>query len=357
MKYDYLVLGTGLAGSLLIHALIRRGRKVLVFDPCLAQTTSRVAAGLFNPLTGPTMAMTWRADVLFDFLHRYYPALEEELETSFFRTMHMYRPFTDYAEQNDWLGRQHDAKYGQYLHKVYTEHHPDGDVHDHFGGLMLSKTGYVETAPMLDALRAYIGDRADLIPERCIEQEVRAERRGIEYGKYRASRFVMCTGIDQIQAGSWFNWLPIRPLKGEILTIKTDRPLKTLYNRACFIIPGTDSIHRAGSTYCRGDNSTNTTEKARSEISIRIRTLLRRGFDVVGQQAGVRPTVPDRRPLLGTHPQSDRVAVFNGLGTKGVTLAPYYAEQMARFLEHGTELDPEVNIKRYYSLYFESLVE
>ena len=61
-------------------------------------------------------------------------------------------------------------------------------------------------------------------------------------------------------------------------------------------------------------------------------------------------TVKDRRPLIGLHPKHPQLAVFNGMGTKAVMLAPYFAIAFSDFLETGKELNSEVDIKRYYTL-------
>jgi glycine/D-amino acid oxidase-like deaminating enzyme len=81
---------------------------------------------------------------------------------------------------------------------------------------------------------------------------------------------------------------------------------------------------------------------------------LKKPYQIIEQQAGIRPSTDDRRPFIGLHPEHSELAIFNGLGTKGVTFTLYFSEQFAKFLESGEELDPEVNIERVFSLYFRS---
>ena len=61
----------------------------------------------------------------------------------------------------------------------------------------------------------------------------------------------------------------------------------------------------------------------------------------------IRPTVADKRPLLGLHPTLPQLAIFNGLGTKGASLGPYFAEQMTNFLLDKQDLEHEANISRF----------
>ena len=51
MKVDYLIIGQGLAGSLLAWELIQRRCSVVVVDNG-NENASQIAAGLINPITG-----------------------------------------------------------------------------------------------------------------------------------------------------------------------------------------------------------------------------------------------------------------------------------------------------------------
>ena len=64
-------------------------------------------------------------------------------------------------------------------------------------------------------------------------------------------------------------------------------------------------------------------------------------------EAGVRPTTGDRRPLLGVHKDNHRLAFFNGLGTRGVMIAPLMAKKLYQFLENDQALDKEIDISRF----------
>jgi glycine/D-amino acid oxidase-like deaminating enzyme len=82
-----------------------------------------------------------------------------------------------------------------------------------------------------------------------------------------------------------------------------------------------------------------------------LKELIRLPYEIVDQNWGIRPTTPDRRPLLGSHPTYENRVILNGFGTKGVSLAPFFSGQLAAWLEGESEITPEVNIRRYKSLY------
>ncbi len=168
-----------------------------------------------------------------------------------------------------------------------------------------------------------------------------------------ARKIIFCTG-HQIVRSRYFNWLPVSPLKGELLKLKMEADFKTIFNKKGFIIPRGGGIFVAGSTYNRDDMSDNATERGRDEICQKLNTLIKLNYEIMGQVAGFRPVTTTRRPIAGLHPEHSALCVFNGLGTKGVSLAPYFSEQLAGCLENGNNLDDEIDIKKYYSLYYES---
>ncbi|MCW3075505.1 MAG: dependent oxidoreductase [Bacteroidetes bacterium] len=74
-------------------------------------------------------------------------------------------------------------------------------------------------------------------------------------------------------------------------------------------------------------------------------------YQILKHEAGVRPSSKDRRPIVGPHPLHSNMHVFNGLGTKGVMLAPYFANNFVLFYLQKQPLNPEINIKRFYNLF------
>jgi glycine/D-amino acid oxidase-like deaminating enzyme len=152
-----------------------------------------------------------------------------------------------------------------------------------------------------------------------------------------------------------FSWLPWNPAKGEILTIKILSEIswgEEIVNAGIFIVPIGNQTYRVGATYAWHEFSFLPTEKARIDLIAKLDKLLKVSYQIIGQEAGVRPATKLRRPFVGLHPEQKRFAIFNGLGSKGVSLAPYFAQQLVDFLENNQEINPEANIEQYYPLYF-----
>jgi glycine/D-amino acid oxidase-like deaminating enzyme len=126
-----------------------------------------------------------------------------------------------------------------------------------------------------------------------------------------------------------------------------DLNLNVIINTSIFILPLGDNLFKVGATYNWEDKTDLPTEDGKVELVERIREILQCEFEIVSHFAGVRPTVKDRRPLLGTHPSHKNIHILNGLGTRGVMLAPAMALDLFNYIENQKPLDKSVDIQRY----------
>jgi glycine oxidase len=347
---DYIIVGQGLAGSAVAIQLLQRGKKIVVIDEFANNNSTLVAAGLFNPITGKNSVKTWLADELFLYLHRYYPAVEGLTGRKFFFQLPLYRPFTSAAEQNEWMGRSAESSYENYVDTLHTSSPFEG-LNDPFGGMVLKNTGYINTATYVSAVREYIRSQAVFLNTRFDEDKIQFGSTYVEYNGYRADKIILCQG-ESTGGSKWFKELAVRPLKGETLTIKTSWEKQVIVNRGVYMVPtGSLGEYRIGSTYNFNDSSAGITTEGRNELETKLKELIKFPYTVVGHNWGRRPTTDNRKPILGAHPVSDRLIIFNGLGTKGVSLAPYFSEVLVRWMENNTPIHKEVDVTRYKLLY------
>ena len=341
--FDYIIVGQGLAGSCLALQLLKRKKRILIVDQYNKQAATQVAAGLFNPVTGRKMSKTWKADELFPYLHQFYREAEQVTRQQFFFPMPLYRPFVSVEEQNEWMGKSVNEGLYPYIEAVHIAPAEPDFVKNSYGGLSLKQCGYLDTIKFSSAVRAYLSQHAELLEERFDEDKLIVHSEGIEYKGYHAFKIIFCRGIEEL-SGKLFSWVPIRPLKGETLTIKTDCSITTIYNRGVYAVPG---IWRVGATYQVNDITPAISEAARKELIEKLNDLIAFPYEVITQSWGIRPTTPDRKPILGAHPEYPSVVIFNGLGTKGVSLAPYFSKVLASSLENAAPINKEVDIERY----------
>jgi glycine oxidase len=89
------------------------------------------------------------------------------------------------------------------------------------------------------------------------------------------------------------------------------------------------------------------TEEGKLELIERIKEIITCDFEIMEHFAGVRPTVKDRRPLVGTHADYNSVHILNGLGTRGVMLGPAMAIALFDYIENEIPLEKEIDINRF----------
>ena len=348
---DYIIVGQGIAGSCLAIRLLDLGKKILVIDEPDRNSSSRIAAGMFNPVTGQKMVRTWLADELFPALHTFYQSIEQSTQERFFHSVPLYRPFISVEEQNEWMGRSVDPMYEGYIDKIYTRDHFAG-VKNSFGGLLLQQCGYVNTQTFIRAVGKRIRDEATFLEAHFDAGEVDPSGDKVRYRAFEAEKIIFCQGVHD---NPWFNWLPVRPLKGETISIQTSFREQVIINRGVYILPAdTTGRQRVGSTYDVHDRTEGITTVARQALEEKTSALLAFPYHTVDHQWGWRPSSPDRRPMLGAHPEFKKMIVFNGLGTKGISLAPYFSMVLTRWMENQIPLNKEVDIERYKSLYWNS---
>ncbi len=352
-KLDCLIIGQGLAGSALAVQMLTRGWRILVINRADSAAPSQIAAGLFNPVTGKMLAKTWMADDLFPFLHRYYRQVEQITGEHFYYPLPIYVPFADAREQNEWMGRSTDESIGHYVKQVFTTSQYPGVLNDALGGYVLDQCGYVDTRRYVTAVRTWLEQQGCYVTGSVEPGDLRVGHSGVKFGRFEADVAVFCEGVG-VFANPWFDWVPVKPLKGEMLAVRGKFLRDVIVNRGVYMVPGASDIWHVGATYEREFESPAPTEEGRRVLEERLRALTPVPYEVVDQKAGVRPSTPDRRPLIGTHPEHSNLLIFNGMGTKGVSLAPYFSAEIVAWFQKEKQLPGPVDITRYKSLYWNS---
>lgn len=350
--YEFLIIGQGIGGTSVAWHLYDSGKSFQIAGDSSMPSSSRVAAGIFNPLTGKKLVKTWLADDLFPYARTFYGGLEQRLGCKLMHLTPIYRPFRSIEEQNTYLAQTADPGISPYVASTPDPASEMPHVHAGFGGLEVVQAGWIDLPALLDASRAYFQERNLYVEATFDASDLSRTDEGIEWRGKRFKTVIFSQGFFALQ-NDWFNWLPFTPVKGQILEITTDVSLKPyIINQGIFALPVSENRMKVGATYSWNPLDWEATDAATEELELKLRGLLNADYTLTGAQAGIRPSVRDRRPLIGIHPEFANVCIFNGLGTKGVTLAPFLAKEFCNHLIYGKELNPLVNIKRYFSLYF-----
>lgn len=348
MTTDFLIIGQGLAGSLLAWELMQRGCSVLVVDNG-NENASQVAAGLINPVTGMRLVKSGDVDTLLPAARSCYSQLATFFQQEFFVEKPMIRIFSSENELNSAEKRVTDPDYLAYLNNIHPKANSTGDFATPFGYLEQKQTGYLLTRPLLDCLKSF------LISRNCyriadFDYTEIVLKPGLHWRDISPKQIIFCEGY-QATKNPWFSWLPFQPVKGEILTLNHQSELPDkIINYGNWLIPLSATQIRIGATFDRENINTNTTETGKNELLMALGKLSPglKSSTIIRHEANIRPSTRDRHPFIGRHPVQNQLWIFNGFGAKGSLQIPWYCQRFADTSLEDEPLPSYCDIRRHY---------
>lgn len=345
MQVDYIIVGIGLAGISFCEQLKANKKTFVVFDNA-SQQSSTVAGGLYNPVVLKRFTPVWKCKEQLDLALPMYTKLEAELHVKLDYKIPVYRKFASLEEQNDWFAASDKAILSDYLSsKIIKNKNEAVDASLGFGEVL--ETGRIDVKTLMDAYKEDL-IKNDLFFETVFNYDnLKNHDDSVQYENINAKYIVFAEGFG-VKQNPFFKELPLVPAKGELLIVhapnlKIDYVLKA----GVFLIPLGDDLYIVGATYEWKDLSNDITANAKDELLNKLKKLINCGFEVINQVAGIRPTVKDRRPLVGQHETYKNIYILNGLGTRGVMIGPYVAKQLYEFIENNIPLENEIDIARF----------
>lgn len=341
---DFLIVGSGLAGISFAEVALNNNKSILVFDND-SQNSSKIAGGLYNPVILKRFSEVWKAEEQLKLMKDFYAIVEEKLKTKFDFSTPILRKFFSIEEQNNWFSASDKTGLAPFLSTAIITKKYDGITSPFNYGEVLH-TGYVDTALLLTKYRTYLKDKELLIQDSFDYSLLEIKTDSVIYKGIEAKNIVFAEGFG-MHENPFFKYLPLDGTKGELFIIKaTDLNLDVIVNTSVFILPLGDNLFKVGATYNWKDKTDLPTLEGRQELLERINEIIDCEFEVIAHFAGVRPTVYDRRPLIGTHVDHKSLHLLNGLGTRGVMLGPSMANALFDAIVNGIALDPAIDIKR-----------
>ncbi|MEL6865808.1 MAG: FAD-binding oxidoreductase [Bacteroidota bacterium] len=345
-RVDVLIVGQGLAGSLVAFYLEKAGKRVMVVDKQHEGASSKIAAGIVNPITGRRFVKSWMIDELLPVARVCYRELEESLGVKLLYQRSIYRLLDSPAEDNEWQSRSGAAPLAPYIGTASDEDRVQAIVQDHYG-ICEVKGIQVDLPLLIESYKQYLQDKQALLLENFDYSALIPKENGFEYGNIHCSSVIFCEG-HQARQNPWFSYLPFVLTKGEVFYL--DLPQHTsehILKRKVMLAPMSNGQYWLGANYEWTPQDDLPTEKGRQELEEKLKALLHLPYQIHTHTAAIRPTVKDRRPFLGEHTEEKGMYIFNGLGTKGVSLGPYWARHFCRWLIGKEELAREVDIRRF----------
>ena len=334
---DTLIVGAGLAGTTLARKLEAAGITFHIVHSAEMPSASRKAAGVWNPVVVKRFMKTWLADETIREARRFYPSEEKDFNRTFFFTTGMLKLLSNVEEKRQFLERREELE--PYIRQETEKKLPAGLEKFH-EAVEVSEAGYLDVSAYLDACRKHFMEAGVWIENRFLHSELISEQDSWSWQGQLYRRVVFCEGAAAAE-NPWMKDIPVRGNKGQVLELAIDGFRSTkIINKQIFILPRSGRF-RVGSTYEWRYTGTEPDEQGREELLGKLNEILPgKKVEVHCQEAGVRPTTPDRRPVMGALGEPGLFA-YNGLGSRGVLQAPYLSACMLAFLKGDRDAIPE----------------
>lgn len=348
MNVDFLIVGQGLAGSLLTWELSQRGQQVMAVDSG-EENASLISAGIVNPVTGMRWVKTAQADILLPAARKYYADLSAYFGHEFFIEKPMLRIFKDAAEVEQCRKKLAQSGYAGYLGELDPASRELYGFHAPYGAVEQKQTGHLLTFDLLDTLKQWLLSRNWLRLTKFDYASISLNANSVSWQDVNAKHIIFCEGHLAME-NPWFGGLPFKPAKGEILTVQTAFALPNhILSYGHWLLPTAENTARIGATFEWDFADTTPTPHGKATLLKQLATYdpTASAWPILGHNAGIRPCTQDRQPFLGRHPGYPQLAIFNGFGSKGSLLIPWHAQRFADFLVNNTPLPAACDSRRY----------
>ena len=355
MRTDVLIIGQGICGTFLSWWLEKAGLSFVVIDEERPYTASRAAAGLINPVTGRRMVKTWMIDELMSFAKDAYRDMSATLGVEGMRRASVVDFFPTAQMRLAFLQRYEEDP--QFLQLPANEHDWDELFHYELGYGMIAPCCLVDLPKLLVAARGRMRSLGVLREERFERSALIVEGDGVQYKDIHARMVIFCDGIESFES-PYFSRLPFAPNKGEALIVdipglsavagKDEGAI--VFKKGISLAPWKDGLYWVGSSYEWSFTDAGPTAAFRQRTEAILRDWLKVPFYVREHIASVRPATLERRPFVGFHPVLPAVGILNGMGTKGCSLAPYFAHQLVEHITRGAVIRPDADVRRFVKI-------
>ena len=345
-EVDYIIVGQGISGTWLSYFLAKEGMRLAVIDKADPSSASRVAAGVINPVTGRRHVTVWMAEEILPFAWQSYTNLGHELNINAISQKTLLDFFPSSQMRESFLQRVEEKS--PYLHTYPEQNHFNTHFQYDFGCGEIRPVYIAHLENILPAWRKELGSQGMLVEEEFEISGLEVSGTGVRYGDIKAKKIIFCDGIGGTE-NPWFKALPFAPNKGETLVVEIPGlPDQHIYKKGMVLVPLEIPGHWwAGSTYAWEFENDEVTTGFREKTEQWLQSWIKIPFQIKEQHAAIRPATLERRPFVGLHPVNASIGILNGMGTKGCSLAPYFAKQLSDLLVYNLPVAPEADIARF----------
>ena len=348
MKVDFLIIGQGLSGTVLAQTIESKSLSYHLIDKNERITSSKVAAGIMQPISFKRCIINWRGEEFYNYSNSFYKKSESISNKKVYKKIKLIRLFSSFEEQNNWLGKSSDPIYSSILGTKNTN---IKSIKNNFGNSEVKKCSQLNVKEYLKGAKDYFFDKGNLTIGDFDENILTFDGDFFSYNGIKSKYIIFCQGVNNLK-NKLFDYLPIIPNKGELLDISTEDLPNLMLSKGCFTIPIGKNKFRLGSTYDHKDNTKKSSIKAKNQLISKFKKISPEcDFEITDHKFGFRPTTIDRKPIVGAHPKIKNMFIFNGLGSKGVLMAPLLSKELLDHILRKSKINSNIDVNRFFNRY------
>lgn len=348
MQNRFLIIGCGIAGAAFSRELRKQDIDFTILDPCNQNSATFISGGLLNPVTGRKYAMQWHIHELLKTANCFYTEMEDYLQSQVVRQIDILKIHKSSAGAEDWYRDKEkilernpfvtdDVDFSEMKTFLHCEH----------GGLRIRQSKVVDVKNLLAAYQHKLYSENILKKKEFQGSGIQIKKNEIIYDGGFYTHLIFCDGVQALLNG-YFDWVAFKPAKGECFLIQCNElPQNYIYQKGIMLIPIDKNIFWAGATNTWNNLQAITSQEGKNDLENQLKHLLKIPYRIIDHKAAIRPTIKDRSPVIGAHTQYKNVFIMNGMGTKGLLLAPYYAPILLQHILTQAPVPKEVNVLRF----------
>lgn len=350
-EVDLLIVGQGIAGINLSFIAKKRALSCVHIHKKSIGESTKVAAGLINPITGRRFVKSWNIDTIFPYAVKHYRELEKEFKITCLDEINILRTFKSVSEENEWLAKSADPFLADFLLEKLVFDKEAFAQKLNLTELMgeLNRCLRVRLSDIQTFYLEQLENEDELIDEWFDMSQAEMKEDYVLYKNYKAKYIVFAEGWRSIYNELW-NDLPFAPSKGELFVVHApELKLDSAFKNSMFVTPLGNDLYWVGATYEWQNYNPDRSEKMKDKLLKHLSNSILTPYEIKAHLTGIRPSTKDRKPIIGVHHTHKNLLLFNGMGTKGSSLSPYYAEKLLDHILSNEEIPYEVSVSRYYT--------
>ncbi|WP_027380004.1 NAD(P)/FAD-dependent oxidoreductase [Chryseobacterium daeguense] len=339
---DYIIVGDGYAALFFAHQLVKNNKSFIVFSEG-RKSASQVSAGIINPVVLKKFTTFWKAQEQIDFLKETLQEIESYTGKNYLIHASIRRIFHDENEQKLWIKKSENNEHVHFLDKKFDHLEV---VKNDFNSGKVNQSARLDVNGFFTGLFNFLEKKSQIIKEKFDYDQIDLSQS--TYRNLKFNNIIFCEGMG-VKNNPYFSEIAVVPNKGHHIKVKLSKPIpeNITIKKKHFLFPTNEELYFYGGTYDREQLHQHIDDSAVEQLVKGLSEFYPYDFEVKEVNFGFRPTVKDRRPIIGRHPEHGNLYVFNGLGARGILNGCYFSKSLYDFIENDIALHEEVSLTRF----------